>query len=169
MAEPAEVNSGLENEAIPLAAQIETELVFRGGHRRAVFADFEILGVFQAAYNSPLDGYKIYPPTVADVNALGKHLNEEKGQDDLLNRSILDILDKLSSLEGQNIDEDMEDLAVHAHNIRNNFFDSTKRLVDVIPEVLLRTEPNLDKDVQPRKRVPLERGRSRCPSSKRGP
>jgi hypothetical protein len=92
---------------------------------------------------------------VADVNALGKHLNEEKGQDDLLNRSILDILDKLSSLEGQNIDEDMEDLAVHAHNIRNNFFDSTKRLVDVIPEVLLRLEPNLDKDVQPRPRQPL--------------
>jgi hypothetical protein len=114
-----------------------------------------ILGVFQATYNSPLDGYKIYPPSVADVNALGKHLNEEKGQDDLLNRSILDILDKLSSLEGQNVDEDMEDLAVHAHNIRNNFFDSTKRLVDVIPEVLLRPEPNLDKDVLPRKRIPL--------------
>jgi hypothetical protein len=114
-----------------------------------------ILGVFQAAYNSPLDGYKIYPPSVADVNALGKHLNEDKGQDDLLNRSILDILDKMSSLEGQNIDEDMEDLAVHAHNTRNNFFDSTKRLVDVIPEVLLRTEPNLDLDVQPRSRVPL--------------
>jgi hypothetical protein len=114
-----------------------------------------ILGVFQTTYNSPFDGYKIYPPSVADVNALGKHLNEEKGQDDLLNRSILDILDKLSSLEGQNVDEDMEDLAVHAHNIRNNFFDSTKRLVDVIPEVLLRTEPNLDKDVQPRKRVLL--------------
>ncbi|MFH2113859.1 MAG: hypothetical protein ABIJ86_05050 [Spirochaetota bacterium] len=114
-----------------------------------------ILGVFQAAYNSPLDGYKIHAPSVADVNALGKHLNEEKGQDDLLNRSILDILDKLSSLEGQNIDEDMEDLAVHAHNIRNNFFDSTKRLVDVIPEVLLRTELNLDLDVQPRNRVPL--------------
>lgn len=114
-----------------------------------------ILGVFQAAFNSPLDGYKIYPPSVADVNALGKHLNEDKGQDDLLNRSILDILDKLSSLEGQNIDEDMEDLAVHAHNIRNNFFDSTKHLVDVIPEVLLRLEPNLDKDVQPRNLLPL--------------
>jgi len=115
-----------------------------------------ILGVFQATYNSPLDGYKIYPATVADVNCLGKHLNEDKGQDDLLNRSILDILDKISSLEGQNVDEDMEDLAVHAHNIRNNFFDSTKRLVDIIPEVLLRIEPNMDKDVQPRKRVPLE-------------
>jgi hypothetical protein len=92
---------------------------------------------------------------VADVNALGKHLNEEKGQDDLLNRSILDILDKLASLEGQNVDEDMEDLAVHAHNIRNNFFDSKKRLVDIIPEVLLRLEPNLEKDVMPRQRKPL--------------
>ncbi len=114
-----------------------------------------ILGVFQATYNSPLDGYKIYPPSVADVNSLGKHLNEEKGQDDLLNRSILDILDKMASLEGQNIDEDMEDLAVHSHNIRNNFFDSTKRLVDVIPDVLLKIEPHLDKDVEPRKRAPL--------------
>ncbi len=122
-----------------------------------------ILGVFQAAYNSPLDGYKIHAPSVADVNALGKHLNEEKGQDDLLNRSILDILDKLSSLEGQNIDEDMEDLAVHAHNIRNNFFDSTKRLVDVIPEVLLRTELNLDLDVQPRKRASLSEAEKGAP------
>lgn len=115
-----------------------------------------ILGVLQATYTNPLDGYKIYPPTIADINSLGKHLNEEKGQDDLLNRSILDILDKLSQLEGQNIDEDMEDLAVHAHNIRNNFFDSTKKLSDIIPPVLLRTEPNLDKEVQPRRLVPLK-------------
>ncbi len=115
-----------------------------------------ILGVFQATYNTPLDGYKIYPPTVSDVNSLGKHLIEDKGQDDLLNRSILDILDKISELEGLGIDEDMEDLAVHAHNIRNNFYDSTKRLVDVIPEVLLKTEPNLDKELQARKLVPLK-------------
>lgn len=112
-----------------------------------------ILGVFQAAYSNPLDGYKIYPPTIADVNSLGKHLIEEKGQDDLLNRSILDILDKISELEGQNINEDMEDLAVHAHNIRNNFFDSTKRLVDIIPDVLLKTERNLDPEVNPGKRM----------------
>jgi hypothetical protein len=114
-----------------------------------------ILGVFQATYNSPLDGYKIYPPSVSDINSLGKHLIEEKGQDDLLNRSILDILDKISQLEGQNIDEDMEDLAVHSHNIRNNFFDSTKKLIEVIPEVLLRTEVNLDPEIQPRKLASL--------------
>lgn len=114
-----------------------------------------ILGVFQATFNTPLDGYKIYPPTVADINSLGKHLVEEKGQDDLLNRSILDILDKVSALEGLNVDEDMEDLAIHAHNIRNYFFDSAKKLVEVIPEVLLRQEPNMEQDVEPRKQVPL--------------
>ncbi len=114
-----------------------------------------ILGVFQAAYSNPLDGYNIYPPTIADVNSLGKHLIEEKGQDDLLNRSILDILDKISELEGQGKDEEMEDLAVHAHNIRNNFFDSTKHLVQVIPDVLLKSEVNLDPEVEPRKQQPL--------------
>ena len=114
-----------------------------------------ILGVFQASYNNPLDGYNIYPPTIADINSLGKHLIEEKGQEDLLNRSILDILDKISELEGQGKDEEMEDLAVHAHNIRNNFFDSTKRLVDIIPDVLLKTEPNLDREIEPRKQVAL--------------
>lgn len=114
-----------------------------------------ILGVFQATYSNPLDGYKIYPPTIADVNSLGKHLIEEKGQDDLLNRSILDFLDKLSELEGQSKDDEMEDLAVHAHNIRNNFFDSTKRLVDIIPDVLLKQEPNLDEEIEARKSIPL--------------
>jgi len=114
-----------------------------------------ILGVFQATYNTPLDGYKIYPPTIADINSLGKHLVEEKGQDDLLNRSILDILDKMSALEGLNVDEDMEDLAIHSHNIRNNFFDASKKLVEVIPEVLLRQEPNMEQDVEPRQHVPV--------------
>lgn len=114
-----------------------------------------ILGVFQTTYNSPLDGYKIYPPSISDINSLGKHLIEEKGQDDLLNRSILDILDKISELEGQGVNENMEDLAVHSHNIRNNFFDSKKKIVAVVPDVLLRTEPNLDLEVLPRKSIPL--------------
>jgi hypothetical protein len=114
-----------------------------------------ILGVFQATYNSPLDGYNIYPPSIADINSLGKHLIEEKGQDDLLNRSILDILDKVSELEGQGTNEEMEDLAVHSHNIRNNFYDSTKNLVAVIPDVLLKTEVNLDAEVEPRSRGAL--------------
>ena len=127
-----------------------------------------ILGVFQATYSNPLDGYKIYPPTISDINSLGKHLIEEKGQDDLLNRSILDVLDKISSLEGQGINEDMEDLAVHAHNIRNNFFDATKRLVDVIPDVLLKTEPNIDAEIDPRKSVKLGGEQAAKPKAQKG-
>ena len=124
-----------------------------------------ILGVFQATYNNPLDGYNLYPPTIADINSLGKHLIEEKGQDDLLNRSILDVLDKVSELEGQNLDEEMEDLAVHAHNIRNNFFDSTKTLPQVIPNVLLRTEAQLDPEIEPRESKPLAEAEAGRPAA----
>jgi hypothetical protein len=126
-----------------------------------------ILGVFQTTFNSPLDGYKIYPPTIADLNSLGKHLVEEKGQDDLLNRSILDIMDKFSQLEGLGKDEEMEAVAVHAHNIRNNFFDSSKNLVQVIPDVLLKHEQNLDKEVPPRNFVPLTEGESKGTTPRR--
>ena len=38
-----------------------------------------VLGVLQATYNNPEDGYKIYPLTVSDINAMGKHLDEEAG------------------------------------------------------------------------------------------
>ena len=38
-----------------------------------------VLGILQAAYNVPVDGYKIYSLTVSDLNALGKHLDEEAG------------------------------------------------------------------------------------------
>ena len=50
-----------------------------------------ILGVMQTTYNVPEDGYKIYAPSISDINALGKHLDEEIGQEDSLNRVILDI------------------------------------------------------------------------------
>jgi hypothetical protein len=35
-----------------------------------------ILGVLQALYNSPEDGYHIYGLSVSDLNSLGKHLDE---------------------------------------------------------------------------------------------
>jgi hypothetical protein len=38
------------------------------------------------------------------------------------------------------------------------------RLVDVIPEVLLRLEPNLDKDIQPRRRIPLAEAENAAPA-----
>ncbi|MCW4019783.1 MAG: hypothetical protein NWF14_00920 [Candidatus Bathyarchaeota archaeon] len=97
-----------------------------------------ILGVLQSVYSSPNDGYRIYPLPIADVNALGKHLDNEKGQDDPLNRVILEILENLSALQdGDNTE--MEEIAIHASAIRNAFFDNRKKMEDVIPPVLLVT------------------------------
>jgi hypothetical protein len=39
-----------------------------------------ILGVLQSVYSSPRDGYRIYSLRIADVNALGKHLDKDKGR-----------------------------------------------------------------------------------------
>jgi hypothetical protein len=111
-----------------------------------------ILGVLQALYNSPEDGYNIYALSVSDLNSLGKHLDEEKGQEDSLNRVILDILDKVAQLEREDsIDEKTEEIAIHSANLRNFFFDANKKLKDVIPEVLLVRMRYQDFEVAPRK------------------
>lgn len=110
-----------------------------------------ILGVLQSVYSSPKDGYRIHPITVQDTNALGKHLDKEKGQDDPLNRAILEVLEKIAELEGAK-DQEMEEVAIHASAVRNAFFDDKKRMEDVIPPVLLVTMSDRN-EVAPRKRV----------------
>jgi hypothetical protein len=105
-----------------------------------------ILGVLQSVYSSPRDGYRIYPLSIADANAIGKHLDKEKGQDDPLNRAILEVLEKIADLEDAGNTE-MDEVAMHASAIRNAFFDDHKRMEDVIPPVLLVT-------VKDRKEVP---------------
>ena len=96
-----------------------------------------VLGVLQNAYSSPRDGYSIYSLTIADIDNLGKHLEQEVGQEEPKNRCILDILEKIGSLEGVRIDENMEQVARQALKIRTSFFDNTKMLEDVIPQVLI--------------------------------
>jgi len=109
-----------------------------------------ILGVLQSVYSSPREGYRIYPLTIANLNAMGKHLDKEGGQDDPLNRIILEILDKLSELEDSG-KPDMEEVANHAGTIRNAFFDNRKAMDDVIPPVLLVSFDER-KETEPRKR-----------------
>jgi hypothetical protein len=108
-----------------------------------------ILGVLQSVYSSPRDGYRIYPLSIANANAIGKHLDKEKGQDDPLNRAILEVLEKIADLEDAGNSE-MEELAIHASAIRNAFFDDHKRMEDVIPPVLLVTVTDR-KEVAPRR------------------
>jgi hypothetical protein len=108
-----------------------------------------ILGVLQSVYSSPRDGYRIYPLSIADANAIGKHLDKEKGQDDPLNRAILEVLEKISDLEDAGNTE-MDEVAIHGAAIRNAFFDDHKRMEDVIPPVLLVTVTDR-KEISPRK------------------
>lgn len=108
-----------------------------------------VLGVLQNAYSSPKDGYKIFPMGVADVHNLGKHLEQEKGQNDPQNRCILDILEKISSLEGLMWDDSMEEVARQAMRIRGFFFDNTKMLEDCIPQVLMVRGNYLEDELAP--------------------
>ncbi len=106
------------------------------------------LGALQAAYSYAKDGYKIHKVAINDVNNLGKHLNKEKGQDESVNRAILDILDRLASLEGQG-DDEMELLARQCNVIRGNYFDKRRKMEDAIPQVLLVKSDYLVKEVLP--------------------
>ncbi|HOV62394.1 MAG TPA: hypothetical protein PLG43_00755 [Spirochaetia bacterium] len=109
-----------------------------------------VLGVLQAAYASPKDGYKIYAVSINDANNLGKHLNKETGQDDQNNRCILDILDRLGSLAGTSNDPVKEDMARQVNNIRTFFFDKRKKMEDIIPQVLLVKSDYIAKETAPR-------------------
>jgi hypothetical protein len=109
-----------------------------------------VLGVLQNAYSSPRDGYKIYALSIADTDNLGKHLVKEKGQRDPRNRCILDILEKIGSLEGLRWDESMEAVARQAVKIRSSFFDNTKMLEDCIPQVLLVRGDYRQEEVAPK-------------------
>jgi len=107
-----------------------------------------VLGVLQVAYNHAKDGNVIHLVSINDINNLGKHLNKDSGQSDPVNRAILDILDRLSRLEGQG-DEEIEELSRHCHNIRTYFFDRRRKMEDIIPQVLLVKSDYLVKEVAP--------------------
>jgi hypothetical protein len=108
-----------------------------------------ILGVLQASFASPKDGYRIYNVSVNDVNNLGKHLNKELGQEDDNNRTILDILDRLGSLAGTSDKEAIEQMARQANAIRTFFFDKRKKMEDIIPQVLLVKSDYIAKEIAP--------------------
>lgn len=110
-----------------------------------------ILGVLQAAFSSPKDGYRIYNVSINDVNNLGKHLNKELGQEDPNNRVILDILDRFGTLTGTSEDQNIEQMARQANNIRTFFFDKRKKLEEIIPQVLLVKSDYIAKEIAPGK------------------
>jgi len=97
-----------------------------------------LFGFLIKVYNSPEEGYRIYPPSIADVNNLGKLLNEIEDQDDKLNRDILDILMYISDLDTPyETDNDKKDIARQSGRLRSDYFDNRRKLSQSLTEVML--------------------------------
>lgn len=110
-----------------------------------------VLGIIECAYYKSDDGYEIVKLEINHLNSVGKFINQAKDQDYEINRLILHILDKISQLGEYRRSLDKNIIAKHAFNIRIAYFDNTKRLLEVIPEVLLVKTNRKEEDVRPSK------------------
>ncbi|MCK4542452.1 MAG: hypothetical protein KAU17_09470 [Spirochaetales bacterium] len=96
-----------------------------------------VLGIIEYCYHSADEGFSIHPLDISEINNVGKFLNQSEDQFDLINAAILDIMDRISHL-GEYANENRKSiLAKHAYNVRMGYFDNTKKLTDIIPQVLL--------------------------------
>ncbi len=110
------------------------------------------LGILEVTYQSPLEGYRVYPVSSSDLNNLGKHLDAEQDQTYSLNKSILQILDKIASLIDPGRPEENEEIvkvATQANNIRGKFLDVTKSLNEAIPDLLLEKGNFAEQEISP--------------------
>ena len=82
---------------------------------------------------------------------MGKFLNEDNDQLDNTNTSILEILDRICKLGEYNRSIEKTNIYKQAFDIRDGFFDNTKNLTNIIPEVLLIRLKREDVEVAPTK------------------
>jgi len=96
------------------------------------------LGFLYKVYSSAEEGYQLFPVTIANVNSLGKFLDETQDQDWPLNRGILDVLGCVADLDmPHEMDMDKRNVATQAGRIRSDFFDHKRNLKQSITEVIL--------------------------------
>lgn len=114
-----------------------------------------IFGIFYRTYHDAKQGYKLYKLTTEHLNSIGKNLDKEKGQQDPINRFILNILGDIGKNKSINEeDPTVDQLAAHAIDIRNAFFDKKLTLGSVIPRNLLQREDFRQSTIMPRDVVP---------------
>lgn len=108
-------------------------------HPKQIYAKLlqAMMGILQYTYHDAQDGYRIHRLTVADLNSVGKFLDPTEPQDDPENREILAVLDHICKLGEYENDHAKSLISKHAFAIRFGYFDHAKRLVDVVPHVLL--------------------------------
>jgi len=109
-----------------------------------------IVGYFDKVYRSTTEGYQLHGPTVADINSLGKFLDESRDQDDPLNRIILDVLQYITTLEAPyETDGNKLEIARQASRIRSDFFDNNHSLVESLTAVTLEQLDNPTYGIRP--------------------
>ena len=96
------------------------------------------LGFLYKVYASAAEGYQLYPVSIAEVNSLGKFLDESRDQDWPLNRGILDVLGSIADIETPHeTDLEKRNVASQAGRIRSDYFDHKRSLKQSITEVIL--------------------------------
>ena len=111
------------------------------------------LGVLLKTYSKPKVGLQKYLLSMEELNAIAKNLNEDAGQDDPLNRQILDFLGDIGDMviEGLWEKEAYGELVNHAVDLRNAFLDPHQNLADTIPELLVQKQQYEEDHLRPRK------------------
>lgn len=99
------------------------------------------VGMIYKVYKSAVEGYRLYPLTISDLNNLAKHLIEDDSPNNPVNKNILAVLNSLSKLEELETSGDKYDIAKQSGKIRANFFDSHKSLDYSITENMLKKVP----------------------------
>ncbi|HVO39270.1 MAG TPA: hypothetical protein VMV03_09615 [Spirochaetia bacterium] len=95
-------------------------------------------GLLSKVYSSAVEGYEMFPVSIAQVNSLGKFLDKSHDQDWPLNRGILDVLGGIADLDKPHEpDAQKRNVAAQAGRIRSDYFDNTRRLNQSITEVIL--------------------------------
>jgi len=96
------------------------------------------LGFLFKVYRSAEEGYSLYPVGIAEVNSLGKFLDESQDQDWPLNRGILDVLAAIGDLDlPHEPNAEKRNVAAQAGRIRSDYFDHKRSLRQSITEVIL--------------------------------
>ncbi|MGA2613377.1 MAG: hypothetical protein ABSG38_07990 [Spirochaetia bacterium] len=95
-------------------------------------------GFLSKVYFAAEEGYQMSPVSIAQVNSLGKFLDESRDQEWPLNRGILDVLASIADLDKPHeTDVEKRNVAAQAGRIRSDFFDHARRLSQSITEVIL--------------------------------
>lgn len=110
-----------------------------------------IMGIIELSFHAADEGLSFHPLDISDINNIGKHLNTEKDQFDPVNSVVLDILYWITHLGTYEAHLRKSVLAKHAYHVRMAFFDNTKRLTDVIPQVLLVRIDREQNEIKPQK------------------